>query len=79
MTSLKFFIVLATIYSYNTDKVLNERLHGTVSSLAISSLNSFKALGWTPSGPGDLLLFITSKWDVQVGLNILIVNMIERK
>lgn len=77
MTSLRFFITLTTIYSYDTDKVLNESLHGTVSSFAISPLNSFKALGWTPSGPGDLLLFITSKWDVQVGLNILIVKTIE--
>lgn len=40
-------------------------------------MSSFKALGWVPYGPGDLLLFITSKWDMWVGLNISIGNTIE--
>lgn len=70
-------VILPTIYSCVTDSILNERLHVAVSSLAISSLSSFKALGWIPYGPGDLLLFITSKWDMWVGLNISIRNTIE--
>lgn len=60
-----------------TVSILNERLHVAVSSLAISSMSYFKALGWMPSGPGNLLLSITRNWDVWIRQNVSVEKMIE--
>ena len=42
----------------STEDNLNDRLHDSLDdTLSISYKNSFKSLGWTPSGLGDVLLF----------------------